>query len=101
MLKSNLPRISIVTPSYYQGEYLEETICSVLDQNYTSLEYIIIDGGSSDHSVDIIKKYQKHFTYWLSELDNGQSDALNNGLQKCTGHFFNWINSDDYLEPGA
>jgi glycosyltransferase involved in cell wall biosynthesis len=101
MLKSNLPTISIVTPSYNQGEYLEETICSVLDQQYANLEYIIIDGGSSDQSVEIIKKYQKHLTYWVSEPDKGQSEALNKGLQKCTGDIFNWINSDDYLERGA
>lgn len=101
MLKSNLPKISIVTPSYNQGEFLEETICSVLDQDYSNLEYIIIDGGSSDQSVEIIKKYEKHLTYWISEPDKGQSEALNKGLQKCTGDIFNWINSDDYLEPGA
>ena len=97
MLKSNLPTISIVTPSYNQGEYLEETICSVLDQKYSNLEYIIIDGGSTDKSVEIIKKYQKHLTYWVSEPDKGQSDALNKGLQKCTGDIFNWINSDDTI----
>ncbi len=91
------PRISIVTPSYNQGEFLEQTILSVIDQNYPNLEYIIIDGGSSDNSVEIIKKYEKHLAYWVSEPDKGQSDAINKGLSKCTGEFFNWLNSDDLL----
>lgn len=95
------PKISIVTPSFNQGPYLEQTIQSVLDQNYPNLEYIIIDGGSTDESVEIIKKYERYLTYWVSEPDKGQSEALNKGLAKCTGEIFNWINSDDYLEPGA
>jgi len=97
----NFPRISIVTPSYNQGQYIEQTILSIIDQGYPNLEYIIIDGDSRDNTVDIIKKYADRITYWVSEPDNGQSDALNKGLQKCTGDIFNWINSDDYLEPGA
>lgn len=97
----NYPKISIVTPSFNQGPYLEQTIQSVLDQNYPNLEYIIIDGGSTDESVEIIKKYERYLAYWVSEPDKGQSDALNKGLAKCTGAVFNWINSDDYLEPGA
>lgn len=95
------PRISIVTPSFNQGQYLEETICSVLDQNYPNLEYIIIDGGSTDRSVEIIKKYEKHLKYWISEKDHGQSDAINKGLSHVTGELFNWLNSDDYFEPGS
>lgn len=95
------PKISIVTPSYNQGAYLEQTIKSVLDQNYPNLEYIIIDGGSTDGTVEIIKKYERFLTYWVSEPDKGQSEALNKGLSKCTGQIFNWINSDDYLEHGA
>ena len=91
------PRISIVTPSYNQGEFLEQTIRSVINQNYPNLEYIIIDGGSSDNSVEIIKKYENHLAYWISEPDKGQSDAINKGLAKCTGEFFNWLNSDDLL----
>jgi glycosyltransferase involved in cell wall biosynthesis len=96
-----LPKISIVTPSFNQGQYLEETIQSVLDQNYPNLEYVVIDGLSSDNSVEIIKKYEKYLTYWCSESDNGQAHAINKGFQKCTGEIFNWLNSDDYLEHGA
>lgn len=95
------PKISIVTPSFNQGKYIEQTILSVLDQNYPNLEYIIIDGGSTDTTVDIIKKYEKHLTYWISEPDRGQTDAINKGFAKCTGEIFNWINSDDYYEPAT
>lgn len=95
------PRITIITPSYNQCEYLEQTIVSVIEQNYPNLEYIIIDGGSTDKSVDIIKKYQKHLSYWISEKDNGQSHAINKGLEKISGDIFNWLNSDDYLEKDA
>ena len=96
-----LPRISIVTPSFNQGQFIEKTICSVLDQNYPNLEYVVIDGGSTDETVEIIKKYAKHLTYWVSEPDRGQSHAINKGLAHCTGDVFNFLNSDDYLEPGA
>lgn len=95
------PKISIVTPSYNQGQFIEETIRSVLLQGYPNLEYIIIDGGSTDNSVDIIKKYSPWLTYWVSEPDRGQSHAINKGLAHCTGEVFNWINSDDLLCPGA
>lgn len=94
-LKS-LPKISIVTPSFNQGKYIEKTIRSVLLQNYPQIEYIIIDGGSTDGTVDIIKKYSKWITYWRSEKDNGQTDAINKGIEECTGKIFNWLNSDDY-----
>ncbi len=100
-MRERYTKISIVTPSYNQGQFLEETIRSVINQNYPNLEYIIIDGGSTDSSVDIIKKYQQHLTYWVSEKDNGQANAINKGLQLCTGEIFNWLNSDDYLEPGS
>ena len=73
---------------------------SVINQNYQNLEYIVIDGGSTDNSVEIIKKYEQYISYWVSEKDNGQSHAINKGLEKCTGDIFIWINSDDYLEQG-
>lgn len=94
-------KISIITPSFNQGEYIEQTIDSVLSQNYPGLEYIIIDGGSTDNTVEVIKKYEKHLAYWVSEKDEGQSDAINKGLGVATGEVINWINSDDYYEKGA
>jgi glycosyltransferase involved in cell wall biosynthesis len=98
---SSWPKITIVTPSFNQGAFIEETIRSVLMQNYPHLEYIIIDGGSTDNTVEIIKQYEKHITYWVSEKDKGQSHAINKGLQRMTGDVFNWLCSDDYLEKDA
>jgi len=95
------PRVSIVTPSYNQGRFIEETIRSVLLQGYPDLEYIIIDGGSTDNSVEIIKKYDKWLTYWVSEPDRGQSHAINKGFEKASGEIYNWLNSDDYLLKDA
>lgn len=95
------PKISIVTPSYNQGHYIEQTILSIINQGYPNYELIIIDGGSTDNTVEILNKYDSKITYWISEKDNGQADALNKGIAKATGDIFNWINSDDYLEPGA
>lgn len=95
------PRITIVTPSFNQGHYLEKTIDSVLSQGYPNLDFMIIDGGSTDTSVEVIKKYERHLSYWVSEKDKGQSDAINKGLQRASGDIFNWLNSDDYYEPGA
>jgi hypothetical protein len=96
-----LPRISIVTPSFNQADFIEETILSVLGQNYPKLEYIIMDGGSTDRSAEIIRRYESRLTFWASEKDRGQSHAINKGLARCTGEIFNWINSDDVLRPGA
>jgi glycosyltransferase involved in cell wall biosynthesis len=96
-----LPRISIVTPSFNQVQYLEATIRSVLDQGYPNLEWIVVDGGSKDGSVELIRKYEKHFTWWVSEKDRNHPHALNKGCEKVTGEIFGFVNSDDLLEPGA
>ncbi|MEM9830580.1 MAG: glycosyltransferase family 2 protein [Bacteroidota bacterium] len=95
------PVISVVIPSYNQGAFLEKTIRSVLMQNYPSLELIVIDGGSTDMSVEIIEKYAGHLDFWVSEEDSGQANAINKGLQRATGDILYWINSDDYLLPKA
>ncbi len=92
-------KISIITPSFNQGNYLEKTIQSILNQNYPHLEYMVIDGGSTDNSIGIIKKYEKDLTYWVSEKDNGQSEAINKGLKKAQGEVVAWLNSDDLYLP--
>ncbi len=97
----NFPKISIITPSYNQCQFLEETILSVLNQDYPNLEYIIIDGGSTDNSVKIIKKYENRLASWVSEPDKGQTHAINKGLNQSTGEILNWINSDDLLSVGS
>jgi len=96
-----LPRITVVTPSYNQGRYLEETIESVLTQGYPRLEYMVIDGGSTDESVAIIQKHAPHINYWVSERDDGQSAAINKGFQRASGDVLCWLNSDDVFLPGA
>jgi len=95
------PKISIVTPSLNQVQFLEETIRSVLLQGYPDLEYLIIDGGSRDDSIDIIKKYEQWLYFWISEPDTGQTEAINKGLKIITGKIFGWLNSDDLYLPGA
>jgi len=99
--KTPLPKISIISPSYQQGEFIEDTIQSVISQEYPFLEYIVIDGESSDNSVAIIKRYESRISFWISEKDRGQTDALNKGFRKATGEIIGWINSDDMLLPGA
>ncbi len=96
-----LPLISIVTPSYMQGKFIERTIQSVLSQNYPKLEYIIQDGGSTDTTLEVIRKYQSQLTYFSSEPDQGQADAINKGFSHASGEILAWINSDDMLTPQA
>ena len=93
--------MSLITPTFNSGKYLEETIKSVISQNYPELEYIIIDGGSTDNTIEIIKKYSEYIKYWVSETDKGMYDAINKGFQKSTGEIMAWINSDDLYHTGA
>jgi glycosyltransferase involved in cell wall biosynthesis len=98
---SNLPKVSIIIPSFNQGQFLEASIRSVLEQDYPNIECIVVDGGSKDNSVEIIKKYQDHFAWWVSEKDKGHAAALNKGFSHATGDILAWLNSDDIYFPGA
>jgi len=98
---ADLPTISVVIPSFNQGYFIEETIVSVLGQQYPKLEVIIIDGGSTDHTIDIVQSYASQLTYWHSRPDNGQGDAINQGMRLSSGDILCWLNSDDLLLPGT
>jgi glycosyltransferase involved in cell wall biosynthesis len=101
MVETSYPSISVVVPSFNQGQYLEETILSVIGQQYPNLELIVIDGGSTDNSLEIIKKYSDHISYWHSRKDKGQGDAINQGMSVSSGNVVCWLNSDDMYLPGT
>src|SRR5262245_56352604 len=101
LMSANWPRITVVTPSYNQAQFLEETMCSVLDQKYPNLEYIVIDGGSADGSCDIIRNYESQLAHWGSEKDRGAADAIAKGLRQATGSIVAYLNSDDVYVSGS
>ena len=95
------PKVTVITPSFNQGGFIERTIRSVLDQGYPNLEYVIVDAGSTDDTIEIIRRYEDRLAWWVSEPDGGQSDAINKGIERTTGEIVSYLNSDDYLLPGA
>lgn len=95
------PKITVVTPSYNQGRFIEETITSVIDQDYPNLEHIVMDGGSTDDTKAILERYSDQLAFWASERDEGQTDALIKGFRRATGDILCWLNSDDLFEPGT
>lgn len=98
---STLPKVTVITPSFNQGRFIERTIRSVLNQDWPHIEYIIVDGGSLDNSVDVIGKYENSLAWWVSEKDSGQTNAINKGISRATGKYITWLCSDDVLFPGA